>query len=96
MTLGELFYKNGAIFTIELDKDTWLWVEGLDKFGCSCTYINAFRVKNVKNCLVELHHKEDEESETLIATISDNFAFTINTKVNELKRIAKKVWREIK
>lgn len=79
-TLYYLFNANKT-YTLEIpiNKEHYLFIEGLNENGCTNTYLDEFNINNIKNFCIELFDSVD------VVDDIDSIGVTLNTTIEELK-----------
>ena len=81
-TLKDLFNaKKEYLFTIKIGKNLWLFVEGLDGYGCAIAE-DTFNLNFIQNFCIEVGTKDDFEP-------IDNIGITLNTKIIDIIKRAR-------
>ena len=80
LTVKDLLVKNGCYcVNVSVNKDYWLFIEGLDDNGEAIT--NDFNILLVKNVIVEIIHDYD-----IIDTIEVKLSTKVTTLINQAEK----------
>jgi hypothetical protein len=81
-TLKDLFNaKKEYLFTIKIGKNLWLYVEGLDGYGCAIAE-DSFDINLIGNFCIEVGNNTDFEP-------IHNIGITLNTKIEDIIKRAR-------